>query len=675
MSLDGDTQTQVFTASGDASVIGVDQVLKGDVVTVDFKHNTFRAEGEDVDLRPSFFPVGRVLGDVYVTGHDAYGSRRELFGDQTLVTTCNLPDPHFALIAKSTDIRPGRRIVMRHVQLWILGHHILDLPYLSIPLDQRSSRYTPEVGNSPSEGYFVKLTVPIPMKGNDNFLDSRFAYYSKLGTGLGADYQYRARNLNGLLKLDTIFGQTNQVTFTGHHDQRFGPNELTFDGNFQRGNYLTAPDSTLLDTRATFNMPQRNGSDTRINLTQTSNSSPGFSSLQQVAGLNDTRNFGPLTHTSLDLTLTNNTSSFNGTTQSQDKELDVHFDGTSDLKKAVAELEYLKNIPIGSGNTGFFSSADKTPVFTLRSDASRLLSKRLAPELPFQLELSTGEFSAPSFFDSSIQHIERTELGFNFQKPDHPEKRFDVSVGGRFQQGIYSDDTAQYTTGLDLGTRYDLGRDSGLNLHYNYLQQHGFTPLEFDNVGRTNIATGDLSFRPVRSLLLGAQTGYDFTQVSLGQTPWQSLGIRSEWTPASYFQLRGLATYDTFQKGWSNIRFDIGYKPGATFVSAGILYDGIRNTLGDFNMFVDGFKWGRLKTSLIFDYNGYIKQLSAAHFSFTYDLHCAEAILQILDDRTGFRPGTQIGFYIRLKAFPFSTPFGIGNRGQVIGGGTGRDSY
>lgn len=673
--VDGDTVTNIFTLSGNVRILGADEVIRGEKVTVNFNDNTFRSEASNLDLHPSFFPVGRVLDDVYAKSLSSYGSKREVFGDYTRLTTCNLPDPHFELVAKSTDVRPGRRIIMRDVQLWILKHHVLTIPYLSIPLDDRSSRYTPEVGHSADEGYYIKNRVPIALKSRNDFLDSRIDYYTRLGTGLGLDYNYQSRLLSGLMQTYHIFGPSNEFEFNGHHDERFGHLQFSFDGNYQKNNYLVATNASILNLRSSLTLPLSNGSMDQLTISRSSNSSQGFSSLQQVLGFNDNRVFNRFTRSTLNLSYTDNSSNGTGTPGIESKELDVRFDATSDLKRAQAELQYMRNIPVGQNNNTFFGVADQTPVFTLRSDSNRLLPNRFATILPFQTDVSWGQFGTPAFFGTGAQHVTRTNFDFNFNRPDNPSKRLDFNLNGRFQQGIYSDDAAQYATGVDSAIRYTLGRDTSLNLRYNYLQQHGFTPLDFDRTGQTNLFTMDASVRPFHSLLVAAQSGYDLLQIKQGNTPWQSFGVRSEWTPRSWFVLRGLATYDSFQQAWSNIRFDLGYKPGATFVSAGLRYDGIQKKVGDFNLFVDGFKWGRLKTSMIIDYDGYLHQFTARHFSFTYDLHCAEAILQILDNPVGFRPGTQIAFYFRLKAFPFNTPFGVGNRGQAVGAGTGRDFF
>ena len=161
-------------------------------------------------------------------------------------------------------------------------------------------------------------------------------------------------------------------------------------------------------------------------------------------------------------------------------------------------------------------------------------------------------------------------------------------------------------------------------------------------------------------------------QLQQGQrTAWQNFGVRAEYTPTNYLQLRALSVYDSFQGGWNSVRLDLAYRPGATYVSAGARYDGVRKQWAAANLFVDGFKWGRLRTSFLLAYNGYIKEFEARHFQFTYDLHCAEAVFTIIDNPIGFRAGTSFNIFIRLKALPFDTPFGVGQRGQGFGTGTG----
>jgi hypothetical protein len=256
------------------------------------------------------------------------------------------------------------------------------------------------------------------------------------------------------------------------------------------------------------------------------------------------------------------------------------------------------------------------------------------------------------------------------------QTRLEIGYGGRFNQGIYGSDAAQYTTSANGSMRYRLAGESGLNFRYNYLQSRGYTPLQMDHFGRTNTMSIDLNMKPIKTLTLAAQSGYDFIQdTQYGQSHWQTVGLRTEWAPKEWFRFRTLSTYDTSEESLGSVRCDLTYKPGATYVGVGAKYDGLVHKWGSMSLFVDGLKMGRLKVSSLLIYNGYLKEFEARHFSFTYDLHCAEAILQVIDNPVGFRSGTQLVFMIRLKAFSTATPFGTGQRGQSLGLGGGRDGY
>ena len=663
----GNLDTNQFELIGNVKLVGQDEVVQGERVFVDFRQRTFRATHSDVQLSPGF-TQGRTVDEVYIRGENTYGSRRELFGDHSATTTCNLDHPHYELLSDSTVVRPGRRAILRDVRVQLFGRTVLGLPYLSIPLDDRNEKYIPKVGQTPDEGYYVKFKYPVPLRGNNNFLDANLDYYSKIGSGFGGTYRYEGSGISGQLRAYGIVGQTNTFEADAQHSQKIGALDASFSGNLQRNNYLNAPANTFYNFRGLLRMPSRGGS-TSLSYNRSSNEASGFRFLQQTWSFSDQRQPFARTTTTLELSLASNETSFGGSTTMREQ-ADVRFRGQHDLVRALAELEYQRAIPIGS-TTSFFSSSDRTPVFTLRTDARRLFGSQARSAMPFQANLSFGEFANPGNGD----RIGRAQLDMALAKPDDGRGVFGVGFDTRLRQGVYSDDTAQYVLNAGVSTRYSFSRDTGLNLRYYFLEPNGFTPLFLDRSGRSNLATADLSFNVVRGLRLGAQSGYDFLLAEQGSSAWQPAGVRAEWRPAEWFSLRGLATYDPFQHSWSNVRLDLGYMPGATYVSAGARYDGTRHTWGDLNLYVDGFKWGRLKTSMILAYNGYLKRFDARHFSFTYDLHCAEAILQILDNPTGFRPGTQVAFYFRLKAFPFNTGFGTGRFGEAIGTGTGRDGF
>ncbi len=103
----------------------------------------------------------------------------------------------------------------------------------------------------------------------------------------------------------------------------------------------------------------------------------------------------------------------------------------------------------------------------------------------------------------------------------------------------------------------------------------------------------------------------------------------------------------------------------------GARYDGTRSQFGAVNFIAEGMRWGKLTAGFLLGWNGYTREFETRQASLMYDLHDADALLEVTDNKTGFRNGTSVAFFIRLKAMPFLTPFGKGTRGQGFGTSTG----
>ena len=125
------------------------------------------------------------------------------------------------------------------------------------------------------------------------------------------------------------------------------------------------------------------------------------------------------------------------------------------------------------------------------------------------------------------------------------------------------------------------------------------------------------------------------------------------------------------QQAFSQLRFDFSSYGREARLNLNAQYDGIQHTWSTFNGSLDGLRIGRTKIAALFSYNGYLKQFETRQYAFTYDLHCAEAVLAIQENNFGFRPGRQIFLLLRIKALPFDLPFGTGTRGQGVGFGSG----
>lgn len=665
--VEGDLKSKIFHLVGNVKVDGKNTTVTGDDVTIDFENKAYIAHNAKSTLPPSLMGGG-IKGNVYTFGTESYGSAKQSWTNNGDLTTCELPSPHYDIQSDNSDIRPGKRAVFRRARIRLFGRTVLKLPYLAIPLDDRRYNYLPDFGQSNDEGYYVKNKYSMPLNGDD-ILETREDYMSKLGTGLGLGYGYRNATMAGITRFYRIFGSSKTFTFTNIHNQAFKWGILNLQNDYQGDNYLTTPGSSILNTKASLSINQAPGNSTRFNLTRNSNNSTSYNSVVETLGVVDSRNVGNKTKTDVSVNYQKSDSTYNGGSEVSREQVDLKLKASKELDLATASIAYQRSVPIGD-TRNFYSGSDQTPVISLSSDSKRLLGDEFAKSLPFRSELSLGEFQDAQ----AKEHITRSMFDLNFQRPDRAQdKLFTTNINGRFRQTMYSDDTAQYLLNLDSALGYKFGKDTAANLRYNYLRPYGYSPLQIDQSGQTNYVSGDVSVRPTPPLLMGVQTGYDIVQLRQGNQPWQQVGVRIEYKPYQSFLARSLLTYDTTQRAWSNLRLDVTYTKDQSRVAFAARFDGVNHTWSNVNLYLDGLQFGKTKVSASFQYNGYLKQFDSKQYSFIYDLHCSEALLTIIENNTGFRTGRQLYFSIRLKAFPFSSPFGTGTGGQAIPISTGRD--
>jgi LPS-assembly protein len=482
---------------------------------------------------------------------------------------------------------------------------------------------------------------------------------SKLGVGLGANYYYRNDTMNGISRFYTVMGNAKTTTMNNQHEQRFSWGKLTLDNDVQQNNYLTAPSSTLVNTRAQLRFPRF----TTFTFSQQKQSSTGFSNYNQTMTLNDARQWGK-TSTSLDMTINRSGSSSGAPRET----MDLRFTGNRDVKSGTLSLEYQRSIPIGD-TTSFFPSSDKTPVLSFRSDSSRLFGAKSFKSMPFRTEFSIGEYLDPIL----KKRISRGMFDFAINRGIRDKGPWKWDFNGDFKQNMYSDDTAQYRIALASGASYSLGKKLAINFRYASLRPFGYSPLAIDRTGTSDTATMDMSFMKNSKSSFGIQTGYDFVRSGKGELPWQQVGVRSEYRLGGAFSFRTLSTYDTLRTKWSNVRLDTLWQTPALLASISARYDASTSKWASVNAYIEGIEVGKMRLGTTLNYNGYTKRFDSQQYNFVYDLHCAEAVFSVSDYGTGFRSGKEIGFFIRLKAIPIDSNFGRGRLGNALGSGSGRD--
>lgn len=654
----GDLRQEVFHLDQGARLYGREVTISGDAITLDARFGEFRFTNATIVLGPEALD-NQTAGPIFAFAKEGFGTEREFHLYGVSATTCDDPDHlHYVFGARSVTIRPGREAIFRHLDLHVLDNKIISIPVLVVPLVENAEKYVPEIGQSPDEGYFIKTRLGIPIRGDD-FVDARLDYMTKLGPGLGGDYRYQNENLTGSLQVYSLVARDSLNVISQHNQQVFG-GDLYIDAQFQRNNFMTAPNSTLFNTRAQYSRSDAN-SQSRLSFYRNSSSSTSFETATQGLNFNDDRRWSQTFRTRFDTNFNESSSSGFGQSTSR-RAIDVDFTGTQELRSLTAELQYRRTIPVGD-TEGFFGSTDRTPMLSLRSDARRLFGNEIGTSYPFRFEASVGQLADPG----APEGVTRFGFSSDIQRRDRIGD-LQLQYGGRFRQTVYSDDTAQYILDYDARATYSFARNSTINLSYRYVRPFGFSPLTLDRTGRWDALSMDVAYRPTESLRLSAQTGYDVLQSSRGQAPWQLLWLRADYEPSRDYSIRTSAVYDTQNMNWGNIRGELFHRRGAQEIALGVRYDGRREQLASATARITGFRIGKITGGALVAYNGYTNQIDAQQYSIIYDMHCTELVFEITDQRSGFRSGTQFALFVRIKALPFVSPFGVGTRGQAIGG-------
>jgi len=650
----------LFKLFGNVEVIGDDLNYTGGDVDIDLETRTMRFVNARTTLGPK--QLGdQIVGNLFLTAQEGFGGKRRYLFTHSESTTCDLENPHYSIKADSVEVIAEESITFRNASLEILGRRVLSLPYIRLPLNRELPGYLPEIGSSSDEGVYIKAKFGLDTRKTDR-LDILTDLMSRKGLGLGAEYAADTLKSKTNTRLYKIFGADDTLTFHGNHQQTLNPRQnIIATINYNKQNYLFSSQNTSLGIRALAQL------DTGIRLMYNRNAS--FSNTFETASdnlaLNVSRQIAS-TRLSINGNLISSLSqSRNSATsfRSERRVFDLQAQSSTELGKVRAEFLYNRQIPI-STIQNFFSTTDQTPVISLVSDAKRLWG--LDTAIP--LKLSYGNLIDPA----RRRAVSRWQFETNLPTSQREFGRTTIGTSGRFRQSVYSDDTAQFLFAYDANFGYEFRKGTTFNLRYNQSRPQGFTPLAIDRAGRVDIATLDFTTRTGREFSAGISTGYEFLEDRQLSTPWQTVSIRTDWTPSRDYGMRTYFTYDTFNGLWSNIRSDINATIfGAKFRGA-VRYDGGRHTFGAASLFGEGLRWGKLGTSFGLNFNGYTKRFDSRVFNFTYDLHDSEAILQILDNQTGFRSGTTVSFYLRIKALPFLPAFGTGRQGQGLSnvGGT-----
>ena len=663
---EGDTDTEQFTLRGGVTLRGADQVVTGAEVWVDFREKTYRFLNGSADFRPTFFE-GRLLSNLYGTAERSEGGEQHVVLDGGSITTCSLDHPHFHLGARAIEVAPGDRAILRDVRISALDRTLLTLRHFVLPLDRPDyNGYLPDVGRSQYEGVYVKSRFEADLLGKQRATVRAEAMEKRgLGLGLGQVWKY-ALGEGGYNLYNLYDQQRGQNTLTGDftHNERFGKLGFSSRLGLSRNIYSNLPETRRLDG----SIGLRYGSSS-LDYRESRNDSGDYGSSNRTIGLSDNRRLGGGFSTTSRITYTNFETQRAGVTLSQREQADVNLGLRYAARTFDADLTYQRLVPIG-GTTTYRTSFERTPVLTFRTDSNRLLGWRGEPRVAF--EASVGEY-VDGFRNVRVV---REAFGARASQSTKRGRGLSFGYGSEFAQSFHSDGTAQYVLNQTVETRYGLSsgdRAEGIILRYRYTRPYGYSPLSFDRRGETNIATALLEIPFAGGLTFRAGGGYDLLQEKRGQVAWNTVGAALRYRPSDDFLALVSSSYDPRDQLWTTTRLAFAWRMGETTLQAEGRYDGRLERWGNANFRLEALRLGRVKTSLLLLYNGYLKQFDTQQFQLTYDLHCVEAVIGYRNTLTGYRRGQDFQFAIRLKALPYRSDFGLGVSGEPLDTSTGVD--
>ncbi|MGO8670588.1 MAG: hypothetical protein ACLQVD_04370 [Capsulimonadaceae bacterium] len=653
-------------------------------LSLDLDNNTYVVSDARTTISPKRLGAGMIL-PLILYGGTVSGRPNFVDARGSSFTTCDFPQPHYHFTARDAYVIPGRHLVGKQVSLYRRERRLITIPYLVVPLNKSASTLNPQFGESPQEGYYVKLALGYVLADTLPGI-LHVDMFQKKGIGLGFDQSYGSESTNPRSPTGEVTAYELPDHSTGlqdlagsiQHKQEFGDVMASVNGQFQQNSYLLSDQANSSDSgQLLLNRTVGNLTDTfATNLTSStyvgSTTQSLTSNLDQVFNPTRKERF----ETKLNFTQDQNTFFGTSTTTGQ-----VNGSVEYDEQDRYFDWKFMENKTQSVGESGGqIGTVEKLPELDMATDPIRETVLRTLLPKTAQLSLSLGNYNEPASLSREDRINYGLDLGSTTRKVTSWEK---LDFDGSYQQRFYSDDAAQYVLTEHSDYKLRIGSKSAFVLKYDYVRAYGYSPFLFDIAGNTNLISANLSYQETRELQLNFSTGYDIyvaRQPSIygPPQPYQSASLQSLYTPTKLLSWRQSTAYnindgqltdltDNFTVLGSNkMAFDLGtrYAPPERRMA---------DITGDVNV---PFWWHTDEDSgwrlqAIAGYDGLTDSYDYSGLAVTRSWHDWETTLIYQNNPIGFETGATLTFNIRLKAFPAYEPFGVGNFGQSLSSGLG----
>jgi lipopolysaccharide assembly outer membrane protein LptD (OstA) len=224
---------------GDVKIERDGSTTFGQDVVYDF--NTMKADIEKVKISQP--PMYGQADQIKKEGENKYVLNKGY------VTTCDLEDPHYKLVAKKVFIYPDDKVVAKNMILKIGNFPVFYIPYFSQSLEDRSFPFEIAQGKSGEWGYYI-LSRHRYHLNDQNKGKVSLDWYQDRGMGVGINHKLETKNYGkALIKYytiqDTLYKLENREDLFDEYPEREGEPNLEDDRYKAQFSYNWQPTDRL----------------------------------------------------------------------------------------------------------------------------------------------------------------------------------------------------------------------------------------------------------------------------------------------------------------------------------------------------------------------------------------------------------------------------------------------
>ena len=489
-----------------------------------------------------------IKGKVYYQGDrmENFPETVEISGGS--VTTCELEEPHYHIVAKEMIIYPKDKIIARNIS-WYEGKiKIITLPYFLIFLDRKTQQpILPKIGQNSADGWFIKTNF-------NYYIDEKsygtlyIDWLEKKGIGTGVEHTLEIGDTNNPGETSLYLYQikdknSGNINLSGRikYEQEFEEDlktqvTLNYSGSKAAGGELLSN-----SLKSQFSLDKK-GEKYNLKISGKYNFSGEEIEDLSING-NVTVKYNYTFTDKLNSALTLVYIDKNPASQEvADLELKPKWELKYKGKGYTLNLTTAKRFDLdGENYTGENISKiiDRLPEFTFKKSSTTIGDTKIT----YNINASVGHFYEAATEEDNW----RGEYIINVKRPFKLGEYLTLTPSGIFRQDVYLSGEARYLVGgkVDLKAVYNPYVSSTLS--YNYNKSVGPTPFNFDYIAPlTNTVSGKLTLKPSEKIKLDLSTNYNFVTENFG-----NLVAKIEYKPKDDWKMNFSSSYNLNTKEWT----------------------------------------------------------------------------------------------------------------------------